>query len=93
MHSERNLSALKWIRSTSTVSVKPPPDINAEHEMIGMRHNTLGVIAPIGGDYCEVLRWLRMAERAQARIGGQWVADNSAKRRRLEEMAAKSDAP
>ena len=68
-------------------------DINVQHEMIVISHDALGVLAQTGGDYREALRWFRMAEEEQARFGGRWVSDITAKRKRMEELAAKSNAP
>ena len=68
-------------------------DINVQHEMIVISHDALGVLAQTGGDYREALRWFRTAEEEQARFGGRWVSDITAKRKRMEELAAKSNAP
>jgi len=68
-------------------------DINAQHEVIVVSHDALGVLAQTAGDYREALRWFRMAEEEQARFGGRWVGDISTKRKRMEELAAKSGAP
>jgi tetratricopeptide (TPR) repeat protein len=63
-------------------------DINAQHEVIVVSHDALGVLAQTGGDYREALRWFRMAEDEQARFGGRWVADITAKRQRMEALIA-----
>jgi tetratricopeptide (TPR) repeat protein len=63
-------------------------DINAQHEMIVDSHDALGVLAQTGGDYREALRWFRMAEEEQARFGGRWVPDITAKRQKMEAMIA-----
>ena len=68
-------------------------DINAQHEMIVVSHDALGVLAQTANNYREALRWFRMAEEEQARFGGRWVSDITAKRKRMEEMAAKSATP
>jgi hypothetical protein len=68
-------------------------DINAQHEVIVVSHDALGVLAWTASDYREALRWFRMAEEEQARFGGRWVSDITAKRKRIEELAAKSNAP
>ena len=68
-------------------------DINVQHEVIVVSHDALGVLAQTGGDYREALRWFQMAEQEQASFGGRWVADISAKRKHMEELAAKSQAP
>ncbi len=63
-------------------------DVNAQHEMIVISHDALGVLAQTGGDYREALRWFRMAEEEQARFGGRWVSDITAKRKRMEALIA-----
>jgi hypothetical protein len=68
-------------------------DINAQHEVIVVSHDALGVLAWTANNYGEALRWFRMAEEEQASFGGRWVSDITAKRKRMEELAAKSNAP
>jgi hypothetical protein len=68
-------------------------DLNAQHEVIVVSHDALGVLAWTASDFRQALRWFQMAEEEQARFGGRWVGDISAKRKRLEELAAKSNAP
>ena len=63
-------------------------DINAQHEVIVVSHDALGVLAQTGGDYREALRWFRMAEEEQVRFGGRWVSDITAKRQRMEKLVA-----
>jgi tetratricopeptide (TPR) repeat protein len=63
-------------------------DINAQHEVIVVSHDALGVLAQTGGDYREALRWFQMAEEEQARFGGRWVPDITAKRQRMEKLIA-----
>ena len=63
-------------------------DINAQHEVIVVSHDALGVLAQTASDYREALRWFRMAEEEQARFGGRWVSDISAKRQRMEALIA-----
>jgi hypothetical protein len=63
-------------------------DINAQHEVIVVSHDALGVLAQTGGDYREALRWFQMAEEEQARFGGRWVSDITAKRQRMEKMTS-----
>jgi tetratricopeptide (TPR) repeat protein len=65
-------------------------DINAQHEVIVVSHDALGVLAQTANDYREALRWFRMAEEEQARFGGRWVSDITAKRRRMEALIAKT---
>ena len=52
----------------------------------------LGTIAWKTGDYREALRWFRMAEAEQARVGGNWVPDLPANRQRLEAIVARLPA-
>ena len=63
-------------------------DINAQHEVIVVSHDALGVLAWTASDYREALRWFRMAEEEQARFGGRWVSDITAKRKRMEALIA-----
>lgn len=63
-------------------------DINAQHEVIVVSHDALGVLAQTGSDYREALRWFRMAEEEQTRFGGRWVPDISSKRQRMEALIA-----
>ena len=63
-------------------------DINAQHEMIVVSHDALGVLAMTANDYREALRWFQMAEAEQARFGGRWVTDITAKRQRMEKLIA-----
>ena len=63
-------------------------DINAQHEIIVVSHDALGVLAWTATDYGEALRWFRMAEEEQARFGGRWVSDITAKRQRMEALIA-----
>ena len=63
-------------------------DINAQHEVIVVSHDALGVLAQTANDYREALRWFRMAEEEQARFGGRWVGDISAKRQKMEALIA-----
>jgi len=63
-------------------------DINAQHEVIVVSHDALGVLAWTANDYREALRWFQMAEEEQARFGGRWVADITAKRQRMEKLIA-----
>jgi hypothetical protein len=52
--------------------------------------NALGMVEWKSGNYREALRWLRLAEREQARFGGRWDPNLTAKRQRLEAIVAKS---
>jgi len=63
-------------------------DINAQHEVIVVSHDALGVLAWTASDYREALRWFRMAEEEQAQFGGRWVSDITAKRKRMEALIA-----
>ena len=63
-------------------------DINAQHEVIVVSHDALGVLAWTANDYREALRWFQMAEEEQARFGGRWVADITAKRQQMEKLIA-----
>ena len=63
-------------------------DINAQHEMIVVSHDALGVLAWTASDYREALHWFQMAEEEQARFGGRWVSDITAKRQRMETLLA-----
>jgi tetratricopeptide (TPR) repeat protein len=63
-------------------------DIDAQHEVIVVSHDALGVLAQTASDYREALRWFRMAEEEQARFGGRWVSDITAKRKRMEALIA-----
>lgn len=63
-------------------------DINAQHEVIVVSHDALGVLAWTASDYREALHWFQMAEEEQTRFGGRWVPDISSKRKRMEEMMA-----
>jgi tetratricopeptide (TPR) repeat protein len=65
---------------------KRETDINAQHEVIVVSHDALGVLGQTAGDYREALRWFRMAEEEQARFGGRWVSDITAKRQRMEKL-------
>jgi len=67
---------------------KRETDINAQHEVIVVSHDALGVLAQTASDYREALRWFRMAEEEQARFGGRWVSDITAKRQRMEALIA-----
>jgi len=51
--------------------------------VIVVSHDALGVLAWTASDFREALRWFQMAEEEQARFGGRWVGDISAKRKRL----------
>ena len=63
-------------------------DINAQHEVIVVSHDALGVLAWTASDYREALHWFQMAEEEQTRFNGRWVPDISSKRKRMEEMMA-----
>ena len=63
-------------------------DINAQHEVIVVSHDALGVLAWTASDYREALRWFRMAEEEQVRFGGRWVSDITAKRQKMEALIA-----
>jgi hypothetical protein len=63
-------------------------DINAQHEVIVVSHDALGVLAQTASNYREALRWFRMAEEEQARFGGRWVSDISAKCQKMEALIA-----
>jgi len=63
-------------------------DIDAQHEVIVVSHDALGVLAWTASDYREALRWFRMAEEEQTRFGGRWVPDISTKRQKMETLSA-----
>jgi len=63
-------------------------DITAQHEVIVVSHDALGVLAWTANDYREALRWFQMAEEEQARFGGRWVSDITAKREQMEKLIA-----
>jgi len=63
-------------------------DVNAQHEVIVVSHDALGVLAWTASNYREALRWFRMAEEEQARFGGRWVSDITAKCQQMEKLIA-----
>jgi tetratricopeptide (TPR) repeat protein len=63
------------------------PAADVQHEVTVTSHDALGVIAWKAQDYKEALRWFRIAEDEQARFGGRWVPDITAKRQRMEALS------
>jgi hypothetical protein len=51
-------------------------------------HSALGTVAWRVRDYPQALRWFRMAEEEQSRLGAKWVPDLTANRQRLEAIVS-----
>jgi len=69
---ESELSSVKETRDEITVSC----------------HNAFGAIAWKLGDYREALKWYKITEEEQTRLGGNWVPDISDKRQKMEATVA-----
>ncbi len=57
-------------------------------ELIVNSHNALGTISWRESNYKVAANWFKMAEEEQSRFGGNWVADISEKRQRMENMVS-----
>ena len=62
--------------------------IDVGHELTVVSYSDLGLVANKQGNFREALQWYKLGEEKQKEFGGNWVADMSDQRKKMETMVA-----